>query len=286
MRLTKLQDIPGTTVDERLGHVFSHAAGGKVFVQPKYNGILGIWGNGAMWTRQNKRYKPGFFCKEFEDTLAALPKSLILYGELLVPDVSFQLSVGLLSVNRKPKGLDKMIYVLYDCFDQDVFMEKQPFSARYDRLVTLMPMLPQIYCQLCPTQQLGTAEDAKLRYELFTRDAAGFEGIVLRAEPAFICGEMPSPQIIKWKKTFDGEGKCVRVYSGTGKRTGLLGGFTLELPNGQYLNVGGGTGLTDAQLLYYINNPPIGKRVTYTYEGLSDAGIPLKAQFVAVRDYE
>jgi hypothetical protein len=66
----------------------------------------------------------------------------------------------------------------------------------------------------------------------------------------------------------------------------LIGSMEVLLNNGETLAVGGGTGLTDVVLANLLEHPPIGKRITFSYKELSTNDVPLRAQFVSVRDYE
>ena len=59
-----------------------------------------------------------------------------------------------------------------------------------------------------------------------------------------------------------------------------------RLSNGKFLKLGGGAGMTDELLTRLYNNPPLNARVTFTYEELSADGIPLRPQYVAIRNYE
>lgn len=287
MRLTQLHDIPGLTIDDKLQRIIDTADGHRVWVQPKYNGVMGVWNNGNMWTRHDKKYKPGAFCQKFYEELSTVPKSVILYGELCVDGIPFQDAVGLLSVSRVPIALDKVTYYVHDWFDTEIPVNEQPYSVRhttlYNHFCKDIERFTHIYA--VPTSPAHHGIDSIKR--VFTYNVTlGMEGIVIRAEPAFICVSTNSPQIIKWKKTEDGEGICTSVYEGLGKLKGTLGGFVVRLPSGVHVNIGGGKGLNDTMRDKLWANPPIGKPITYAYEMLSSAGVPLKPQFLSVRDYE
>ena len=91
---------------------------------------------------------------------------------------------------------------------------------------------------------------------------------------------------MKRKLLHSDEGECVGVEEGAGKRKGMLGSLTVKLDNNQYVKLGGGAGMTDELLAKLWNKPPFGKQVTFTYEEMSENGIPLRPQLVSIRDYE
>lgn len=286
MRLTQLHDIPGLTIDDKLKRIIDTADGHRVWVQPKYNGVMGVWNNGNMWTRHDKKYKPGAFCDAFYKALSILPQDHIVYGELTIPGIPFQDAVGLLSVSRIPIGLDQAKFIVHDIFDTNRFVQEQTYKERLALLKKLISNETTTgqYLDRSQTYGVQTRHEIQDFFDRITAD--GGEGIVIRAEPAFICVSTESPQIIKWKKTEDAEGVCVSVYEGLGKLKGTLGGFTLRLVSGAHVNVGGGKGLNDTMRDKLWAKPPIGKSITFAYEMLSSAGIPLKPQFLSVRDYE
>lgn len=286
MRLTQLHDIPGLTIDDKLQRIIDTADGRQVWVQPKYNGVMGVWNNGNMWTRNDKKYKPGAFCTEFYKALSVLPQDHIVYGELTIPGIPFQDAIGLLSVSRIPIGLGQAQFIVHDIFDTNRFVQEQTYKERLALLKKLISNETTTgqYLNRAQTYGVQTRQEIQNFFGRITAD--GGEGIVIRAEPAFICVSTNSPQIIKWKKTEDGEGICTSVYEGLGKLKGTLGGFVVRLPSGVHVNIGGGKGLNDTMRDKLWVNPPIGKSITFAYEMLSSAGVPLKPQFLSVRDYE
>ena len=286
MKLTQLHDIPGLTIDDKLQRIINNADGHRVWVQPKYNGIMGIWYNGDMWTRQGKKYKPGAFCEKFYAELSTVPPGVILYGELCIDGIPFQDAVGLLSVNRLPVGLDTHRFYVHDWFDTNIPVNEQPYSVRFKTLCRWMSTNGGSMHHVRPILTLQTTNAQMVCDSFKLHTESGREGIVIRAEPAFICVTTDSPQIIKWKKTEDDEGICVSVYEGLGKLEGTLGGFVVRLKTGAHVNIGGGKGLNDTMRDRLWKNPPIDKAITFAYEMLSTDGVPLKPQFISVRNYE
>lgn len=286
MKLTQLHDIPGLTIDDKLQRIINNADGHRVWVQPKYNGIMGIWYNGDMWTRQGKKYKPGAFCEKFYAELSTVPHGVILYGELCIDGIPFQDAVGLLSVNRLPVGLDTHRFYVHDWFDTNIPVNEQPYSVRFVALQNYLAMTGSARAFTCGAESQLVTTAGQIKQAFNEMVSVKREGIVIRAEPAFICVTTDSPQIIKWKKTEDDEGICVSVYEGLGKLKGTLGGFVVRLKTGAHVNIGGGKGLNDTMRDRLWKNPPIDKAITFAYEMLSTDGVPLKPQFISVRNYE
>jgi DNA ligase-1 len=95
---------------------------------------------------------------------------------------------------------------------------------------------------------------------------------------AYVAGR--SATLLKVKRFQDAEARVVGHQPGTGRHKGRLGAL-LELANGTQFAVG--TGLTDAQR---ENPPPIGSMITFTYQELTDGGMPRFPTFVGVRQEE
>ena len=104
----------------------------------------------------------------------------------------------------------------------------------------------------------------------------GYEGIVIRGSFGGVW---------KMKPFKDKEFLCTGVTEGKGKRLGHVGKFHFKTEDGKPFNCGGGR-ISYAELRAYFLNPPTGKMCTLRYHSTSDAGIPLCAQFIGVRNYD
>lgn len=108
------------------------------------------------------------------------------------------------------------------------------------------------------------------------------EGIIYRNISApYIEGRTNT--MLKRKRMASAEYKCIDIQEGLGKFYGTLGAFICTLPNGAAFNVSAAE-LTDEERAKMWADPPINKMLTIRYPSLSKYGIPLQAQFVAVRD--
>lgn len=108
----------------------------------------------------------------------------------------------------------------------------------------------------------------------------GFEGAMLRRLDLPPVNKR-SKALIKVKLFQEGEGTCVGLTAGEGKRSDSMGALVLRWSNG--VEVRCGTGLSDAKLAELAANPPIGKAVTVKYFELTDDGVPRFPIFKCVR---
>lgn len=280
MTLTKFKNLPGATPLEKLT-TFSN--GRPIYTQIKYNGVFCHWSKEKQtaFTGTNKQWDLGRFPILLMDHLIRAPYDL--YGELLIPNKPLPEIAGAVNVNSNiPFPADTFLHV-FDVIDKDESWLFQPISARLQMMADLS--YPE-------KENIRTADTWLFTPELADNFFAevtdlGHEGLVYRRNPCFpVFTDSPHPDMVKRKKVFTTEGTCIGVTEGKGKRKGMLGYLTLRLANGRPLKVGGGPGMTDAVLKQLYDNPPLSKQVTFSYEELGPSNIPLRPQFVAVRNYE
>jgi len=234
-----------------------------IFIQPKMNGInCTLRTDGILMSRTNKY---------FPAVQAAFhwPRPPFdLYGELYVHGWDLQRIVAAVSPDKPTEDTK---YLSLHCFDCNVPYknpdEKQAIIALQGSsdILSTHHMIVSV-----PTQKEATNEISKW-YNFYLK--TGYEGVVIRDSMG---------QVWKKKPYGDYEYKCVAVTEGKGKRTGHVGHFVLELPDGRTFNCGGGQ--CSYQLLRKLfEEPPLGKFITVRYNNTSNTGIPLCAQFISVR---
>lgn len=282
---------------------------GPFYVQEKLNGVgfrarLGVYGSVKqlqLWTVRDKQWTPGFFGRATECWLKSMLDyaadhfvcNPVIYGEIVAVDPKTPLATlaGAVSVNSTQAN--PAVPVIFRCYDIDLGVG-YPFSARHRGLQKTYYTATDAYGTHSAPVDLVTTRmlDHVVNIEDYYRDIleSDGEGVIIRIDPCFMC-EGRSPLMFKWKRSFEAEGTCVGVEEGEGKRLGFLGVFLVEILNpktnqSEVIRIGGGIGLSDELLAKYFTNPPIGKQLTYTFEERSVNGLPLRPQFVAIRDYE
>lgn len=276
MKLTRFNTLPG---DSPLSKLTTWAGSRTIYTQVKHHGIYAAWRPGAgLFTRQNKQWVLTRFPEAFQHHLSTT--KLFLRGELTIPNENFQTACGILSVNSLDR-INDVIFNVFDCCNTARPVSEQPFSVRLWQLADInQPFITSV------ATHLHTPESAdRFFHETIAR---GFEGVVYRIDPAYenYPEQLPHPHMVKRKALFSAEGICIGVEMGAGKRKNMLGAMMLRLPNGKFMKLGGGAGMTDELLKKLYDNPPLNSAVTFTYEELSADGIPLRPQYVAIRNYE
>lgn len=278
MKLTKFSSLPGTTPEEKLK---LWANNSPIYCQIKYHGISARYIPGkGLFTRQGKQWDLARFPATFLKDLGQI-EDFVLYMELTLPG-PFPAAAGVLNVNSDVTIPSSLIAYLFDVEHLTKPATEQAFSWRLAQIQTFPP-----FTHITPaaTYIHTDAIYADRRYNRVIE--ADYEGVVYRTDPAFLLyGDTPNPFMVKRKRLHTDEGICIGVEEGKGKRKGMAGYLVLRLANNKQLRVGGGAGMTEKLLADLLANPPLNKPVTFSYEELSEAGIPLRPQFISVRSYE
>lgn len=224
----------------------------------------------------------GLILEGYDDFLnnLDLPKGYFYDGELLPSNVAGLCSkeqykeISKITRTKGTKDKDKICFNIFDMIPIEEFLEgesKLDYSARrgfmdilirdtkYQKLVKVIMKHP-INSEVFELLDKVTDE--------------GEEGLMANLSTGKYQGKR-TYNILKFKKFNDIDLKCIGVEEGEGKYKGKLGKITVE-----YLGntVGVGTGFSDSQRDYYINNPEeiIGKivKVKYFEETKDESGNP------------
>lgn len=259
---------------------------GYIYSQEKINGVQIQMDCNVQSTRNKKVFAKDFFPPRFQETFAKIPPGVCLLGELYIPNVPLATLAGAVNVNSahlNPTFDDKLQIHVWDIHHWYDAPANWPLEARHNklrRIIHTSNCLKYVMAVACP--DVAFADSIYKQ----TCQATEAEGVVYHIPPAFhFMGTETSTDFIKRKKRHEAEFKCVGVTEGKGKRKGMLGTFVLASEAGEF-KVGGGAGLTDELLDYYYSHPPINSFVTISYEEMSVNNLPLRPQFVAVRNYE
>lgn len=257
-----------------------------IYAQEKINGVQIRMTRGEQFTRHKIKFAPDFFPHKFRKAFSQIPDGACFLGELFIPTVPLATLAGAVNVNST--HLNQAYNDLLEIHVWDIHhwyepAANWPFKLRHDRLRELVHSI-EGFRYVCPVT-CASPNYADVIYHRVCEDPAS-EGVVYHIPPAYhFMSDEKSSDFIKRKKRHEAEFKCVGVTEGKGKRRGLLGTFVLASEYGEF-KCGGGAGLTDELLDYYYKNPPINQWITISYEEMSVNNIPLRPQFVAVRNYE
>lgn len=150
------------------------------------------------------------------------------------------------------------------------------FSARIQRMKALVAEAGVPWLQV--VAQFRVADRAALMQRLDAVIRAGGEGLMLHhADAPYLTGR--SDALLKLKPWQDAEAVVVGHLPGKGKYAGMTGALEMEMPNGQRFRLG--SGLSDA---LRRQPPPIGTRITYRYQHLTQNGVPRFPRYLRVRE--
>lgn len=278
MKLTKFSTLPGLT---SVAQLTDWSRGRPIYCQPKHHGIFAEYIPGlGLFTRQGKKWNLQRFPLGFQNYISRY-KDHVLHGELVIPGIPFPEAAGALSVVSDITIPEAVQYRIFDTIHLNS-SDITPFGAR---LAIMAEFMDAYHVNVTTTTVVYRPEVADRYYQSCIDK--NYEGCVYRVDPCYWSNpNTPNRDAVKRKLLHSAEGECVGVEEGEGKRKKMLGALTIKLANNQLVKLGGGSGMTDELLTKLWNNPPFGKSVTFTYEELSENGIPLRPQFVVVRNYE
>jgi DNA ligase-1 len=235
------------------------------WVSEKYDGIRAYWDGHELLTREgNVIHAPMWF-------VAGWPPDA-LDGELWIGRGRFE-EVASTVRDLKPDDAAwrRVRYMVFD-----LPAHPGPFTKRLAALKTLLANLSVPWLEFVP--QVKVADRAALQRKLQDVVAAGGEGLMLHLGNSLYRGGR-SDDLLKFKPLADAEARVIAYLPGKGKYRGLLGALVVQRPDGLRFRLG--SGFTDDQRRH---PPPIGSWVTYSYQGLTEKGVPRFARFVRVRN--
>lgn len=128
-----------------------------------------------------------------------------------------------------------------------------------------------------PVAQERLADRAALVRRLDEVLASGGEGLMLRrADAPYQAGR--SAAMLKLKPVQDAEAVVLAHERGRGRHAGRLGALRVRDDDGRVFRLG--TGFSDAQR---EAPPPIGSRISYSFRGRTEDGLPRFASFLRLR---
>ncbi len=287
-----------------LAHIYEpHRVTYPCYVQPKLNGIRALYQAGRFQSRDQLPFPDGLLSHLAEPLKAAFDPSVILDGELYVHGWPLQrINAAVTPVRQHPT--EDTLKVEYHVFDVVDFGKS--FNLRFQLPLPWMgpfanPDVPDNkVIRKVRTIHCGTAELANEFYAQFVSD--GYEGMMYRLgdcpytvpkQPVHIVQGGVAPNVPRTRSPFLSD-KSNRVWHLLKRKNWLDHEFlfqSLEITTGEKGERGFqmwclaqngkpfklASGLTDAQLDYYIQNPPVGQKIKSKYLCLSSEGVPLNA---------
>jgi len=257
-----------------LAHVFKGASiQSPFFVQPKLNGIRGLYQNGRFWSRDEIPWHDEVIQHVADELVQVIPLDWILDGEFYRHGWSLQQINAAIAVKRFHKT-PQTPQISFNVFD---IVSVQPFPIRFATVVPLLRDLKNSFS--VRTHICETLEQSTNLFCFYRRQ--GYEGIMYRHGNEGYVSKRCN-HLLKRKAWFDSEFRIVGLEEGIGKCSNTLGALICITADEKRFRVG--TGFDDATRKTFFIDPPIGQLATVQFIGWSDAGIPLNTSFQGLRE--
>jgi DNA ligase 1 len=225
----------------------------------------------AHWDGRQLRFRGGGLIAAPAWFTAALPGHA-LDGEIWAGRGGFEQASG--TARRAVPDDAAWRHLHYALFDLPG--DPRPFTARAQALATLASRLQRPFVTAVAQETLPDAAALARRLDEVLR--AGGEGLMLhRAAALWQPGR--SADLLKLKPQADAEAVVLGHLPGRGRHEGRMGALRVQLPDGREFRLG--TGFTDAER---DAPPPVGTRVSFRYQGLTDDGLPRFARYWRLRE--
>ena len=247
-----------------------------VYVQPKFNGIRMLSYNSKLQSRDQHFWSPEVLPHIFTQLKGspyAFDGELYRHG-LSLQEINSRVAVKRLAAHDK---VSSIMYYVFDLVANVSFHKRQQALAESKKRELYNPDIIHIV----ETHLVHTAAEADYYYKRF-RDQ-GYEGMMYRVAMAPYgfeseCGNKENrwDYLLKRKHTMDSVATIIGFKEGLNSMEGMLGAFQLQLPSGAIFTAGSGLTIQQRQLYWSMQDTLLGTTVAFSYEMLSDGGIPLK----------
>lgn len=284
-----------------LAHIYEpHRVTFPCYVQPKLNGIRALYQNGRFQSRDGIPFPVGLLDHLAKPLREMFRPETILDGELYVHGWPLQrINAAVTPVRQQPT--EDTMKVEYHIFDRIDFT--MSFVERY---CSITGLAETTNCKLVKSWNAEDQVDADDFYAKFV--SHGYEGMMYRL------GDCPyTVPKQEWNhQTLEGQYLRVPIrrskflsdknnrvwhmlkrknwqddeflYDGMNTTTGDKGerGFQLWCKTREGKSFKVSSGLTEVEVDYYLEHPPIGQMIKVKYLVLSSDGIPLNATILAI----
>ncbi len=263
---------------------------GKLFVQPKLDGLRLIANKDGLWTRGGKEYKsiPHIY-RALEPLFDYNPKYIFdgeVYADKFANDFN---KICSLAKKTKPTKEDlqeaakSIEFHIYDFpFWDDKFGDRYRELKKVLRFANKNPSL-----KLVETQMATSEKDVVEAYEEFV--TKGYEGAMVRVNAKY--EQKRTKNLLKYKEFTDGEYTIVDVVEGVGNRSGGAGNIVCKKLDGTTFKDGRSTfdsnikGTREfCKQMLLKKDDYIGKVGSIKYFNLTPDGKPRFPYFMGLRD--
>jgi DNA ligase-1 len=238
----------------------------------KLNGNRCSFYKGKLISRQGKQFKG--FQHIIDDIIACGLENKFIDGELIRKNTdglsdgeNFRIGTGIINSDAETKEEIKL--VIFDMFSAEQVKNKVSdctYKIRYEN--NIKPLREEI-----EKKNLHNIEVVKVVYQGTDQSQINkwldyavehdWEGLMINKDATYKCKR--TTDLIKVKRFYECDVKCIRVEKGDGKYSNTLGAIVVDYKG---FEVNTGSGFTDEQRDYYWNNPDdiVGKIVTIKYK--------------------
>lgn len=247
------------------------------FVQPKLDGIRGLFYKNKLYSRTGKEIiTSSFILKD----LKKLNTDFILDGEIYSEELTFQELSGIARKQELDEedlvNIKKIYFVVYD------YISDIGYSSRYSKLKELIPDSLK-YVKLIKSEICKNESDIKKFHDKYV--SQGYEGLILRNFLGEYEVKNRSKNLQKYKHFIDSEFEIIGYSEGSGKEKGLVI-WVCKNENNQEFNVRPLGTYIEREKLMKNAKKYIGKFLTVKFFEYTDGGIPRFPVGVSIRDYE
>ena len=247
-------------------------SGERIFISRKLNGTRCTFVDDKCMTRQGKEYKG------LEHIIYDLHKlgliNCFVDGELLYKNEeglsdseAFQKGTGIAMSKDNDKSDLKL--VIFDVFPLEEFWSDKSKASYHERKQTLLKIKEDIDA----FDELKNVEVVQMCYEgtdhsqiwkwLDYAEENDWEGIMLNLDTPYECKR--TKNLIKVKKFFSCDLKCIGIEEGSGRNKGTLGALVCDY-KGFPVNIGSGFSDEDRKRIWQHPEDVIGKIITVKYK--------------------